>query len=169
MTRMMIVSGFLMAGLALVACGDDGNEPNGGETGGGELDGKQLQELTASEAQSVCADVDTTLALSDEDSCEVLAAGLAILGGDCEATKQMCLSGEGPTSSSECDTSKFAGCSVTVAELNRCTSASAAQLRSLTCASTLEDLAAEPEECQVVKDKCPELLEVDDETEGGGA
>ncbi|WP_437676075.1 hypothetical protein [Sorangium sp. So ce131] len=163
---MMILSGFLMAGLAIVACGgEEEDEPGGGQSG--ELEGKQLQELTASEAQAVCEDVGTQFAFSDEDSCEVAAVSFTLLGRDCEEMKQKCLNGEVTETSNECDTSKFEGCSATVAEAKRCFGAMAASQKALTCESTFLDLAVVPPECETIVNKCPEFMSND--SEGGGA
>ncbi|WP_437278759.1 hypothetical protein WME90_47415 [Sorangium sp. So ce375] len=160
MTRMKLL-GLLMAGLALVACGDDEGSGPGGETGNGsELDGKQLGQLTAAESEQVCADIARSTKVSKEDACELTGIGLSVLGGDCEAVKAECVSSpDEPEEVLSCDTSKFAGCTATVAEAKACTTASAESMKALTCASGLEDLLQQPAACAAINEKCPALFE----------
>ncbi|WP_437762554.1 hypothetical protein WMF27_45720 [Sorangium sp. So ce281] len=170
MTRMKLL-GLLMAGLSLVACGDDeagnGGETGGNTSGGGDLDGKQLDELTAAESQQVCADLAGSIELSKEDSCEVIGLGNTILGGDCETFKEQCISApEDPESIGSCDPSEFAGCTATVAEMKACMTAMTSAMRALTCESSIADLAQQPAACAVVNEKCPELGEGEGEGEG---
>ncbi|WP_437306674.1 hypothetical protein [Sorangium sp. So ce388] len=166
MTRMKLL-GFLMAGLALVACGDD-EVGNGGETGN-ELDGKQLGSLTAGEVDEVCGDLRGQLeSISKEDMCEVTGVASSIFGMDCETTKQECISApEEPAEPDTCDASNFAGCTATVAEAKACFAAMSSTLKAITCESPLSDLMAPPAECAALEKKCPGAFEDDEEeTEG---
>ncbi|WP_438007031.1 hypothetical protein WME89_52320 [Sorangium sp. So ce321] len=174
MTRMKLL-GFLMAGLALVACGDD-EVGNGGETGS-ELDGKQLGSLTAEEADEVCDELrGQTEAISKEDMCELAGVFASGFGMECETTKQECISApEEPAEPSEPDTcgaSQFAGCTATVAEARACMASIANAFRSITCESTPDDMEnlAQTAECAVMEEKCPGSTEgeEEEETEGNG-
>ncbi|WP_437287982.1 hypothetical protein [Sorangium sp. So ce406] len=165
MTRMKLF-GFLMAGLALVACGDD-DVGNGGETGS-ELDGKQLGALTAEESEEVCHDVGAQAeALSKEDRCEIEGALASAFGMECETAKQECISApEEPEESaeSECEGLGFAGCTATVAEFKACTTAMIDTLAAITCESAFADILQKPAECVALEKKCPGFFE-EEETE----
>ncbi|WP_437927448.1 hypothetical protein WMF37_51940 [Sorangium sp. So ce291] len=162
MTRMKLL-GFLMAGLALVACGDD-EVGNGGETGN-ELDGKQLGALTAEEADEVCDDFRGQVeAVSKEDICELEGVASTILGVDCETAKQECISApEEPEEPEACGASEFEGCTATVAEARACMAARVKTVRAITCESTLVDLMQQPAECAALEKKCPDLFEDEEE------
>ncbi|WP_437589878.1 hypothetical protein [Sorangium sp. So ce1000] len=170
MTRMKLV-GLLMAGLALVACGDDeGSGPNGGGGTGSDLDGKQLGQLTAAESQEVCDDLAGSVEVSKEDICEVTGVFSGALGADCATAKAECINKpEEPEQLGSCDTSKFAGCTATVAETKACLIAVANAVKAITCSSSLEDVLAlqQPAACAPVSEKCPELLQ-DEPTDGEG-
>ncbi|KYF86830.1 hypothetical protein BE17_33090 [Sorangium cellulosum] len=171
MTRMKLL-GFLMAGLALVACGDD-EVGNGGETGS-ELDGKQLGSLTAEEADEVCDDLRGQAgAISKEDMCELAGVFASSFGMECETTKQECISApEEPQEAEEPDTcgaSQFAGCTATVAEARACVASIASNFRAITCESTADDLTnlGQSAACAVMEEKCPGSIEGEaEETEG---
>ncbi|WP_437833325.1 hypothetical protein [Sorangium sp. So ce1153] len=170
MTRMKLL-GFLMAGLALVACGDD-EVGNGGETGN-ELDGKQLGALTAAEADEVCDGLRGRFeAISKEDMCEATAAVLAsVLGLECEEIKPECISApeepDQPEELDSCGASEFAGCTATVAETRACIAAMASTVEAVTCESDIATLA-KPAECAALDEKCPGLFEdEEEETEEG--
>jgi len=154
MTRMKLF-GALVAGLALVACGDN----DGGS--GRELDDKRLDELTAEEAQIVCNDVRASSSVSKEDMCDIAGLLASALGEDCATIRDQCISSpDEPEPPDSCDSSQFAGCDATVAEAKACLSASMDQFRALTCTSSLEDLMELPAACQGVAEKCPELLSI---------
>ncbi|WP_437506574.1 hypothetical protein [Sorangium sp. So ce1099] len=171
MTRMKLL-GFLMAGLALAACGDD-EVGNGGETGS-ELDGKQLGSLTAEEADEVCDDLrEEAEAISKEDMCEIAGVFASGFGMECETAKQECISApEDPEEAEEPDTcgaSQFAGCTATVAEARACVASIANSFRAITCESPLDDITnlGQTAECAVMEEKCPGSTEGEvEETEG---
>ncbi|XXT19686.1 hypothetical protein WME94_56650 [Sorangium sp. So ce429] len=172
MKRMKLL-GFLMAGLALVACGDD-EVGNGGETGS-ELDGKQLGSLTAEEADEVCADFGGQLeSISKEDQCELAGVFASSVGMECETAKQECISAPEEPDEAEapdtCDVSQFAGCTATVAEARACMASMANTLKAITCESTLDDIVnlGHSPECAVLEEKCPGSIEGEaEETEEG--
>lgn len=160
MARMKLL-GLVMAGLALVACGDD-EAGNGGESGSG-LDGKQLGALTAEETATVCRDASgKATELSKEDTCELVGVTASIFGIECETAKQECISDpeepEQPEDLGSCDELKFTGCTATVAEFKACTTAMVDAIAALTCESTLADFAQTPAACTALQEKCPELF-----------
>lgn len=171
MTRMKLF-GFLMAGLALVACGDD-DVGNGGETGS-ELDGKQLGALTAEESEEVCHDVGGQAeALSKEDRCELEGVLASAFGMECETARQECISApEEPEESEEsesCEALGFAGCTATVAEFKACATAMVDTVAAITCESTFADILQKPAECVALEKKCPGFFEdEEEETESEG-
>ncbi|WP_437914177.1 hypothetical protein WME73_49685 [Sorangium sp. So ce302] len=156
MTRMKLL-GLVMAGLALAACGGDDDGGDGGQSGG-DLDSKQLGELTAAESQAVCDDIAGSFEISKEDMCDLEGLSATFAGEDCEAAKAECISSPAePEPTGSCDTSGFAGCTATVAELKGCITATTNLLKAITCESSLEDLAQQPAACAAVSEKCPEL------------
>ncbi|WP_437755817.1 hypothetical protein [Sorangium sp. So ce1389] len=168
MTRMKLL-GVLMAGLALVACGDD-EVGDGGETGS-ELDGKQLGSLTAEEADEVCGDLRGQVeSISKEDMCEVTGVAASIIGMECETAKQECISApEEPEEPDTCGASQFTGCTATVAEARACFAAMATTFKAITCESSLSDIMNPPAECAALEEKCPGAFEdEEEETEGEG-
>ncbi|WP_438017363.1 hypothetical protein WMF18_42475 [Sorangium sp. So ce315] len=165
MTRMKLL-GLVMAGLALVACGDD--EVGDGDATGSELDGKQLGALTAEEAEEVCRDAGgQARALSKEDKCELAGVGATIFGMECETAKQECISApeepEEPEELGSCDALGFAGCTATVAELKACTTAIVDTVAALTCESTIADFLQKPAACAALEEKCPGFFEDEEE------
>lgn len=162
MTRMKLL-GLLMAGLALVACGDD-EVGDGGETGS-ELDGKQLGALTAEESEEVCQDVGgQARALSKEDKCELAGVAASIFGMECETAKQECMSApEEPEEPGSCDALGFAGCTATVAEFKACTTAMVDAVAAMTCESTIADFMQKPAACAALEEKCPGFFEDEEE------
>jgi hypothetical protein len=165
MTRMKLL-GFLMAGLALVACGDDEGDGDGGS--GSDIEGKQLDALTAEEADGLCDDLrGQAETVSKEDACEAEGVLASLFGMDCETTKQECISApEEPEDTGEidsCGASEFTGCTATVAEVRACLDAMVGTIKALTCESTLTDLAQKPAACDAVEEKCPAFFESEDE------
>lgn len=147
MTRMKLL-GFLMAGLTLAACGE------------GEHDDKQLDALTGDDVQDVCDEFRELYTFSKQDACELLGITFAVLGdNDCATTRDECMSAPGqPQSGGRCTPSAMAKCSLTVAEVKACFAAEVRALKSLTCESSITDMAGIPAECQVVADECPGVL-----------
>lgn len=147
MSRMKLLV-FLVAGLALTACYDE------------DLDGKQLNELTGDEVQDACDEFRDLFTFSKQDACEIFGVTLSVLGdNDCATTRDQCMSLPGePQSNDHCAPSGMANCSVTVAEAKSCFSAQVRSLKALTCESSIADLVAIPPECQVLAEKCPEVL-----------
>ncbi|WP_437577297.1 hypothetical protein [Sorangium sp. So ce887] len=193
----MKLLGFLMAGLALVACGDDdgdttgttsttstsgsggnggtdgtggngGTDGTGGETGD-DLDGKQLDTLTGEEAQALCDELAASADFSKEDSCELIGMVAAALGGDCEAAKEECMSDpETPAEPGTCPAEDFEGCTATVGEFKTCTNAQIEFIKALTCETPPDTSEEALEGCEAISEKCPELLGGGTEGEGGG-
>ncbi|WP_437547997.1 hypothetical protein WME97_48350 [Sorangium sp. So ce367] len=174
MTRMKLL-GFLMAGLALVACGDD--EGNGDGGSGSDIEGKELGALTADEADGLCDDLrGQAKTISKEDSCEAAGVLASLFGTECETTRQECISApEEPEETDDleaCGASQFTGCTATVAEVRACVDAMVSTIKALTCESTLTDLAEKPAACAAIEEKCPGALgggegeEEEDESEG---
>ncbi|WP_437530069.1 hypothetical protein WME79_49020 [Sorangium sp. So ce726] len=144
--------GVLAAGLALVACGDDGGETALGED-------QQVGELTATEARWVCEDLEQPMELSKVDQCDLVGLISSSEKGECVAIWRTCLATAGePLTSSRCNTSEFKGCTATVAEVKACMIAVTDTLKALSCGSILA-LLQTPEECAGVSAKCPSLLE----------
>lgn len=174
MTRMKLL-GFLMAGLALVACGDDEGDGDGGS--GSDIEGKQLSALTAEEADDLCHDLrGQTKTISKEDECEVEGVLASLLGMECETTKQECISApEEPEDTGEldsCGASELTGCTATVAEARACVEAMVGTIKALTCESTLADIGQKPAACAALEEKCPAFFEgeeEEDESEGEGS
>ncbi|WP_437530077.1 hypothetical protein WME79_49035 [Sorangium sp. So ce726] len=172
MTRMKLL-GFLMAGLALVACGDDDGNGDGGS--GSDIEGKQLGALTAEEADGLCDDLRAqTKTISKEDECEAEGVVGSLFGIECETTKQECISAPeeaGVTGELDsCGASQFTGCTATVAEVRACVDAMVGTIKGLTCESTFTDIAQKPAACAALEEKCPAFFEEqEDESEGEGS
>lgn len=152
--RRMTLLGVLAAGLALVACGDEG-----GETAIALDENQLLGELTSQEANQVCDDLEQPMKLAKADQCDLV--GLLNSSGieECVAIWRACLiSANEPLTSTRCFTYDFEGCTVTVAEAKTCLIAMAGTLKELSCGSDF-DLLQPPEECAGVREKCPSLLE----------
>ncbi|WP_437326671.1 hypothetical protein [Sorangium sp. So ce381] len=152
--RRMTLLGVLAAGLALVACGDEG-----GETAIALDENQLLGELTSQEANQVCDDLEQPMKLAKADQCDLV--GLLNSSGieECVAIWRACLiSANEPLTSTRCFTYDFEGCTVTVAEAKTCLIAMAGTLKALSCGSDF-DLLQPPEECAGVREKCPSLLE----------
>ncbi|WP_437914175.1 hypothetical protein WME73_49675 [Sorangium sp. So ce302] len=144
----------LAAGLALVACGDDG-----GETAIALDENQQLGELTSQEASQVCDDLEQPMKLSKVDQCDLLGLLISSEKGDCVVTWRKCLTTPGePLTSSMCNTSEFKWCTATVAEVKACMIAVTEAMKALSCGSDL-DLLQSPEECAAVSETCPWLLQ----------
>ncbi|WP_437983471.1 hypothetical protein [Sorangium sp. So ce117] len=176
MTRMKLL-GFLMAGLALVACGDD--EGNGDGGSGSDIEGKELGALTAEEADGLCDDLrGQAKTISKEDACEAEGVLASLFGMECETTRQECISApEEPEATDDldaCGASQFTGCTATVAEVRACLDAMVGTIKALTCESTFTDIAQPPAACAAIEEKCPGALrgggeEEEDESEDGGS
>lgn len=152
--RRMTLLGVLAAGLALVACGDEG-----GETAIALDENQLLGELTSQEANQVCDDLEQPMKLAKADQCDLV--GLLNSSGieECVAIWRACLiSANEPLTSTRCFTYDFEGCTVTVAEAKTCLIAMAGTLKELSCGSDF-DLLQPPEDCAGVRAKCPSLLE----------
>ncbi|MDC0679821.1 hypothetical protein [Sorangium atrum] len=173
MTRMKIL-GFVMAGLALVACGGDEGDGDGGS--GSDIEGKQLGALTAEEADGLCDDLrGQTNTISKEDECEAEGVVGSLFGIECETTKQECISAAEESELTgeldSCGASQFTGCTATVAELRACMTAVVGTIKALTCESTLADIAQKPAACAAAEEKCPAFFgrqDEEDESEAEG-
>ncbi len=165
MTQVKFV-GLLLAGLALVACSDDDGSNPGGGSG---LDDKQVQDLTPTETQTVCNEINTESTLSKEDMCDLAGLLAAALGGDCEEGRAACISNpEEPEQDSACESPETEGCTATVGEIKACAAAMTAMLRGLSCASTNTEAPETPEACSAVQQKCPQFLETSQPDGSGG-
>lgn len=152
--KRMTLLGVLAAGLALVACGDEG-----GETAIALDENQQLGELTTEEGSQVCDDLEQPMKLSKADQCDLIALLNSSEIGDCVAIWRQCLISAGePLTSTRCFTYDFEGCVVTVAEAKTCLIAMAGTLKELSCGSSL-DLLQPPAECVGVRALCPSILE----------
>ncbi|WP_437897006.1 hypothetical protein [Sorangium sp. So ce124] len=169
MTRMKLL-GFLMAGLALVACGGDEGDGDGGS--GSDIEGKQLGALTAEEADGLCDDLrGQTDSISKEDECEAEGVVGSLFGIECETTKQACISAaeesEVTGELDSCGASEFTGCTATVAEVRACVNAMVGTIKALTCESTLADIGQKPAACAALEEKCPAFFEGEEEEDEG--
>ncbi|WP_437530067.1 hypothetical protein WME79_49015 [Sorangium sp. So ce726] len=152
--RRMTLPVVLAAGLALVACGDEGDE-----TAIALDENRQLGELTTEEASQVCDDLKQPMKLAKADQCDLVGLLNSSEVEDCVAIWRQCLLSAGePLTSTRCFTYDFEGCVVTVAEAKTCLIAMADTLKALSCGSSL-DLLQPPAECVGVRAFCPSILE----------
>ena len=149
--------------LCLTACG-------GGDGGGSGVDGsKDLLSLTDEEIIDICEYSESLLdGEFDEIGCYAQGIFGASDGGDCESIFDACMASIEPEPS-DCPTAadeELPACAaqVTVDEIESCLSAQARGIRNvdISCATTPEELEnlepPTPAECDVVNQKCPELL-----------
>jgi hypothetical protein len=171
-----------------VGCGDD--DDGGG--GSGVDSSKTGEDLSDDEAKKLCESVASKAgALTDVDKEQTCTIGAAIQTSDkaaCEAAAKQCAmlpdngedNGDGDDDSDDCATASddLDGCKATVGEIEACFNAFADKLEefnSITCDDAgkvnQQDLLATPDECAAVQQKCPKLLENEDDggnVEAGG-
>lgn len=139
----------------------------------GGLNGKQSNELTQEERSEVCEDLADYAAgkISDDDNkkfaCVIAGETTAALdmSTTCEDARDACLAAPSmPGEDGDCSTAEATDCTATVGEMKDCFEAqideSAAYIKSFDCGAT--DGAAPtalPSECDVVKEKCPDMFE----------
>jgi hypothetical protein len=176
--------GALLLVLTPLACGDDdgGSSSTAApfESSSVPDDTRRASDLTPEEQTAFCDELATYFSSQvSNDSlhrtgCYLFA--FAFSGGDrnaCNQAAQSCISDseiEANVDGPECDTSKLTDCDATVAELEACFTDGTSLVKSLasraSCSMSGADLAAldqVPASCQAIQDKCPGLMEDEDE------
>lgn len=175
--------------LALAGCGDDGDGNGGGAVSTGLESSQVLGDVTAEQAQDLCATLRDSAqnAISDQElqrftctfaglttSIQLDAMGNATVDrAACEASVDMCLEQPGEVTETDNCTSAnlmaaLAGCTATAGELEGCLNASISGIRAafsqITCSadvSTTSQMSGfeEPAQCEALDMKCPGVLD----------
>jgi len=154
-----------VSSLSVAACG-------GGDGGGSGVDGsKNLSALSDAEIVEICEYSESLInqAHSEELSCYVTGIFQASETEDCQTIADACIADiaveEGDCSTAPDDTLPSCASEVTVSEMERCLSAQASQVNSISinCETTpaeISELSEQPlpAACAPVEEKCPELF-----------
>jgi|GEM_PF-3038996 len=177
LTRLLAAT-TLFACFTGAACGDDSGGGSGTPAApfeSQEADDQVASVLTPADQTAFCQELLTYYQseISDADMVKVGCYFLAIAftGGDagqCRETAEACVADPESVSSDsdvDCDTTRLADCTATVAELEGCYTDIATKLKglasSVSCSMSASQLAAvdeKPASCAVVEQKCPKLF-----------
>jgi hypothetical protein len=153
----------LAASLAACSGGDDGGGSSGVDSS------KTLDQVSDSEAMSLCVYFNAQLSQDDIHTIDCYAEGIFQTEGDCQTIADECLAMPADTADdcSDVTAGDLPACAnmVTVGEMEACFNAQSAQLSGfaddVSCSSSQEDFQALqelPSACQTVQSKCPDLF-----------